>query len=987
MYYVFPFSNTGVKHASFYSSVNNPTASIWHSRLMHRSWSSLERAVKNNMVTGCELSLAEISAQHESLCDGCGAGKMHRIVSSSLPSNEPRESLLAGEMLHSDLLDMGADAKGSHRYVATFIDDASRRAFVYLLKRKDDFSKAAELCMALVATQTGRKLRYFQSDRGGEYLQGAFVNALKTAGVIHRFSNTECPEQNGVAERFNRTLVESVRSTLAATGVSHSHWGECLKAACYVYNLLPHSARSVVPWEGFHGIKPTLSILRAWGCKAIVYLIKRKQGFKLDPRGVQGIMVGYDVEPGVQSNGYRILLGSGEVVSSKDVLFDETVFPKDTRTVTSAPIPIPSISLFDGGFVLPQARIVPPTSSLPTLEQGSDALIAPVVYDVPVSDASEDYYSSEDTDLDPPVEAETALPMETVGRSRRPNAGVAPTRYGYLALEDNEASSSGKNAPPSRSFDRYSHRKEDDSFVENRSTWKVLEYFSLKATATDIPHSDTLNSEQSSEWREAEQSELDGITQQGVYEVVSELPPGKTALGTRMIYTLKADGRKKARLVVQGFRQVKGVDHQETFAPASHATVARLLLSVAANQDREIVQGDISMAFLNAPLEEEIYVTAPNGQIWRLKKALYGLKQAPRAWYKTFGKEMATFGYKPSLYDPALYIKRLDDGEILYFIIHVDDFMFSAPKGRLDLVEQFLSQMRTKFVLRDVGEPSVFCGLEISRNRSEGWLKVSQQKFMEQLIQEWIPTAASINTPAEPGCKIARHGVPLSEERTGEFRQVVGSLLWLATRTRPDIAFIVGFLTRFFSAPTREQWEVAMRVLRYLKGTLTLGLLYKAQNGLNLIGYADADWAGDEETARSTSGFCFLYGGAAISWLSKLQTCVATSTQHAEYMSCGTSSKEGVWIRMLLSELNVSPSDATLIYGDNEPALALIDNPIISPRTKHILVAFHYSREQVELQELRFQYISTKEMVADIFTKSLDFVKLDYFRQKLGVLP
>jgi hypothetical protein len=455
-----------------------------------------------------------------------------------------------------------------------------------------------------------------------------------------------------------------------------------------------------------------------------------------------------------------------------------------------------------------------------------------------------------------------------------------------------------------------------------------------------------------------------------------------------MVYTLKADGRRKCRYCVKGYAQQAGVDYKETFSPQAHATVARVFLAKAAAEDREVYQGDISMAFLYASLEEneELYVRGPNGEVWKLHKALYGLKQAPRQWYLTLKKTLATFGFKPSLMDPGLFTKKLADGQSIWFLVHVDDFLLSAPKGRVDLVEEVLDFLKSHFSLHDVGEPKVFCGLEIQRNREEGWLKVSQENFTKELTQRWLPAGACTrNIPAYQGIKLQREGMALSEEKAVEYREIVGSLLWLATRTRPEISFIVGVLSRFFSAPTTEHMQVALDVLRYLKGCSSLGLVY-CKDSAELTGYSDADWAGDSESAKSVTGFCFLLHGAVVSWLAKLQACVATSPQHAEYMSAGSSAREGVWLRMVLEELGFKPKAATQMYGDNSSALNLIYNPVISPKTKHINVAYHYTREQVEQGDLKFDYVPTASMVADIFTKALGHVKFAEFRARLGVL-
>jgi hypothetical protein len=957
------------------------------------------------MVRGLNLSAVDVQrAKEAGICEGCSVGKMHRHVADTLPSSQPRKLLKAGEMLHSDLMGPFPRDSNGAKYVATFIDEASRRSFIFLLRKKKDIAVAAKNIVSLFFTQTKRRLKYWQSDRGGEYLSSVLRDFFDQEGIIHRLSTTESPEQNGVAERFNRTLEESSLSTMSATGVSHYYWGECVKAANYVYNMMPHSARRVVPWKSFHGVKPDISILRAWGCRAVVCIPTQMRGAgKWQPKGEEGILVGYDVQPGVQSNGYRILLKTGKIVSSHHVVFDELCFPKRSKPssgtvpkiVFGSPLQPGAGGAVQGGggssgggdeasgggdeqgggdnevFFTPE-----PTPAGEETEEGGPG----------GSELEEDVAGSEEGAT---IEQDSPSPPPQPRRSERSNKGQ-DSRVRFEQESFSATLSSFKGGP---TFNRFSHRREDDTWVESRSEWKVLETldqlisWSSKATAMEVKHSDTFGAD-AEQWREAEIKEIEGIRKLGVFTVVEE-KPGMKILGAKMVYTLKADGRRKCRYVVKGYAQLPGVDFKETFSPQAHATVARVLLAKAAAEDREVYQGDISMAFLYATLEEdeELYVRGPNGEVWKLHKALYGLKQAPRQWYQTLKRTLATFGFQPSLVDPGLFTKKLADGQSIWFLVHVDDFLLSAPKGRVDLVEGVLDFLKSHFSLHDVGEPKVFCGLEIKRNREEGWLKVSQVNFTEELIQRWLPAGSSPrNIPAYQGIKLQREGgMALSEGKAVEYREIVGSLLWLATRTRPEISFIVGVLSRFFSAPTMEHMQVALDVLRYLKGCSSLGLIFHKDSN-HLLGYSDADWAGDVESSKSVTGFCFLLHGAAVSWLAKLQACVATSSQHAEYMSAGSAAREGVWLRMVLEEFGFGSKEATQLFGDNHSALNLIHNPVISPKTKHINVAYHYTREQVEKGELKFDYVPTASMVADIFTKALGHVKFTEFRNRLGVL-
>jgi hypothetical protein len=215
------------------------------------------------------------------------------------------------------------------------------------------------------------------------------------------------------------------------------------------------------------------------------------------------------------------------------------------------------------------------------------------------------------------------------------------------------------------------------------------------------------------------------------------------------------------------------------------------------------------------------------------------------------------------------------------------------------------------------------------------------------------------------------------------YSELVGSLLYLSVCTRPDITQAVGALTRFMATPSMTHWQAAKGVLRYLAGTLNYGITYSSLG--NLTGYCDADYAGDIDTRRSTTGYVFISGGGAISWSSRLQPTVAVSTAEAEYMAAAHATKEALWLHKLMIDLEREPG-TMLIYTDNQAALTLLKHPIASMRSKHIDIIYHFARERVARQEVEFQYISTDKMVADIFTKPLAETKFKMCCIGMGLL-
>jgi hypothetical protein len=476
-------------------------------------------------------------------------------------------------------------------------------------------------------------------------------------------------------------------------------------------------------------------------------------------------------------------------------------------------------------------------------------------------------------------------------------------------------------------------------------------------------------------WKAAMDEEVASCLQYGVWES-SELPPGKHALPTHFVFEVKRDGRYKARLVAGGHRQVYGLDFEETFAPVCSYRTFRAMLAVAAREGLELRQFDIRTAFLNGDLEEEVYVRAPAGAEY--------LAARPRV------LRLRANGFQQSDADPGLWILRGEGGAVLA-MIYVDDGLVAArTAAEADALVALIGRL---FKIRAIGAPQDFLGIQIMRDWAAGTITISQADKAQQL-------AADLGVVGEA----PRGGVPMTAETFGslrvlqvgeqpadlhKYRSAIGLLLYLAACTRPDIALAVGALASYCSAPSAAHWAALQDVARYVGSTAARGVTY----GLSQVPvsiFCDANFAACADTRRSTTGWVVVMFGGAVSWGSKKQQTIATSTMEAEYQACSAVAREALSLRKLLRELalvseNVPVGGPLRISCDNKAALLLCAERKEGQRAKHIDVMHHFVRERVETGELSFTYCKSENNVSDCLTKALPRVAFDSNLRGLGM--
>jgi Reverse transcriptase (RNA-dependent DNA polymerase) len=475
---------------------------------------------------------------------------------------------------------------------------------------------------------------------------------------------------------------------------------------------------------------------------------------------------------------------------------------------------------------------------------------------------------------------------------------------------------------------------------------------------------------------------------------LTPLPHGRRALSCKWVFKrkLNADGtieRYKARLVIRGFEQLAGVDFFAVFAPVARRSTVRLFFSVVASRDLECHAIDISNAFVQSELSDgEIYMQQPpgfddgSGMVCHLHKSLYGLKQAPRLWHQLLAQFLLDFGFVRSPSDAAVFFLRRHGEPTVFLLMYVDDIQIAC--SAISTIVAVKRALLHRFPGKDLGETTYFLQMSIRRDRSRRMLVFSQQRHVDALVSELGLGSANLKKlPMISKVYADALGPPVTDPGAlRQYRAVLGVLNYLACHTRPDIAFAVGYLSRFQQAPTADKVARVRDVVLYLKGTAHFGLHLGGSSVLRA--FCDADFAQCPTTRRSTTGLVLFCGSGPISWRSKRQPTVSRSTAEAEYIAAGETAKEVQYMYELARQFELSPS-CVQCFTDNAAALALCSDPLSHDRSKHIDVIHHHVRERVQCGEIRFVQIPSQDNVADVFTKPLALESLATFRLALGV--
>jgi Reverse transcriptase (RNA-dependent DNA polymerase) len=414
--------------------------------------------------------------------------------------------------------------------------------------------------------------------------------------------------------------------------------------------------------------------------------------------------------------------------------------------------------------------------------------------------------------------------------------------------------------------------------------------------------------------------------------------------------------------VCRGFKQKYGVNFELVYAPVGKHTTLRVLLAYAAKYNYPTKRMDVKTAFLQSPVDEVIYVSQPQGYekrgadgellVMKLKKSLYGLKQAPRNWHKTFEAFLLSIGFTKSTADPCLFVRS--DGTLL--LLYVDDLAIVAKTE--EKLETLSQQLQSHFSMTDEGVLALYLGMQVIRDPITGDIELTQSHYVQTLLERFeMANCHSTATPAVTSVLSTTTATTddfvLSTDGVKKYKSAVGALLYLSVCTRPDITHAVMQLTRHMASPTDSNWAAVKKVFRYLSGH-QIGLHFASDRTGELVGYADASFASDPQSRRSTSGYVFMWQGCAVSWRSKVQPLVTLSSTEAEYVALCSAAQEAVYLRRLFDSIGEVQTVPTVVFEDNMStiALAVRDQDECTDRTKHIDVRYHYTRDLIVSKQM-----------------------------------
>nr|GEU54399.1 retrovirus-related Pol polyprotein from transposon TNT 1-94 [Tanacetum cinerariifolium] len=839
---------------------------LWHQCLSHLNFDTINDLAKNDLAKNDLVSgLPKFKYHKEHICPSCEQGKSKRASHppKPVPNSRQRSKDEAPEVIKTFL----------KRIIILF------QSPVIIIRTKNDT----------------------------EFKNQALKEYFDSVGISHQMSSVRTPQQNGVVERRNRTLVEAARTMLIFSRAPLFLWAEAISTACFTQNhSIIHRHFNKTPYELINGRKLDIFFLHVF--EALCYLKNDREDIgKLGAKGDIGFSLVILLIPALT----EFTTEGQKIMETMNVSFDKLSAMAFEQRSSEPELQSKTSGQISSGLDLTYAPSTI-TSQQPT--EGELDLLFEAMYD--------DYTGDQPSVALRTVSATQAHQVRQTSTTSALIADTTPT--------PTNSSSQATNFPN---------------------------------TSQDV---DELNSQQQHAQQQGNQDPIQPETvadnvSNAMFDANTFFNPfanqstnNITPLTLKWLFKNKHDEeqtviRNKSRLVVRGYRQEEGIDFEESFASVARMEAIRIFLVYAAHKSFTVFQMDVKTAFLHGTLKEDMFVCQTEGfidadhpsHIFKLKNALYRLKQAPKVWYDELSTFLLHNHFFKGTIDPTLFIRRFVN-DFLVLQVYVDDIIFGSTHPRY--TKLFYDLMKSHFEISMMEEMTFFLDLQV--NQSPCGIFLNQSNYVLEILKKYgMESCDPVGTPMEIKDKLDldQNGTPIDETK---YRSMIGALMYL-TSSRPDIVHATCLCARYQAKPTKKHLKEVKRIFSYLRGTVNTGLWYTKDFGFKLTGFSDADYAGCKDTFKSTSSGVQFLGENLVSWSSKKQVCTVLSTAKAEYVSISACCAQVLWIRTQLTDYGFHFNKIP-IYCDSKSAIATSCNPIQHSRTKRIAVRYHFIKEHVE---------------------------------------
>lgn len=957
-----------------------------HSRLGHPSLGSVQR-------TAAQYGIIPTGDIHDiPSCKSCIRAKSSR---GTFCLRDQNHRIQPGKAISFDICYVGPPDRFSNRHLLIGEDLASKYVWCIPIQSRDAAATEIILILKQLQNQFGAFPHTVRTDN--EFNNAELLDFIHGNGIQQELTVPYTSAQNGACERTIQTIMGLGRACLAESGMSQDLWTAACQHATFGWNRTTSKLTGISPYEGLFGRQPDLKLLIPFGQHCFIHVLPHQRSSKLSDRAVPGIIIGYCVN----RKGYEVIydLDSAEVhvVAVQDVVISRTklLFPSIESTSQSTELPntVTSITFDNTGSYSDDNH--PPLVHSTTEDEVSDisALNSSVTSSSESSNYNNELPVAVLTDSD---EASSRIIAEQIRSSIHP-----------LNIIPGERSTRSTRNLNFLNFAQHNPRvHSEEQRIEH--AFMVLSKRSESSPSIPLSYKQSQLSPDRVRWAAAQTKELDAMKHFHVYDVV-ELPGGKQHIPTKWVYDLKpqthtAELLYKARLVVLGCKQRQGVDYSETFAPVVRFSTLRIVLALSASFDLNVHHMDVSNAFLNADLTDEVYLKLPEGYrlsdqhknlktpVWRLRKALYGLKQSPRLWHQEVDLYLVSYGFVPSKLDPCLYtMGSLLSNNVLCVLLFVDDLLICGHE--VTSLAKFKSAISSKYRMKDLGEAHRFLGFEIARNRSKKLLTISQASYITEILASTdLSEIGTVTSPMDRRVRLTSYSGQATAGEITEYQRLVGCLNYLVVGSRPDLAYAVNIVSKFSCNPSSEHLLAVQKIMKYVSLTQHYAIRYHSEVAgvFQPTAYCDANHGGQVKNnlsipPRSQSGMIFLMAGGPVIWKSSRQSETAANSYIAEFKALMKATAKARFLFELLYELKL-PVQPITIHQDNQSVIATAKT-FSQTQLDFCNTEYHVIKEHIERNMITLIYCPGSLMIADALTKGSFGPGISKFCCDIGLCP